>query len=129
MVIGSGGSAAGKFVTGWAVQELQAKGGWTSIRSYQAVFLTYAILGLLNFALAWFLSPSVELHTPEMGRGHATDSDEEDALLPDADQVVIQEPEKRRTIIPRMTQESRGIIFRLCCLFAVDSFASGLVPA
>lgn len=129
VVIGSAGSAAGKFTTGWAVQQLQAVRGWTSMRSYQAVFLTYAMLGMLNFTLAWFLSPSVELHGNEPKRAHAIESDEEDALLPTVDQLATQEPEKRRSIIPKISGESRGIIFKLCCLFAVDSLASGLVPA
>ncbi|KUJ20761.1 MFS transporter [Mollisia scopiformis] len=129
VVIGSAGSAAGKFTTGWAVQQLQAARGWTSMRSYQAVFFTYAMLGLLNFVLAWFLSPSVELQKAEPRRLQAIESDEEDALLPGTDQVDVEEPEKRRTLIPKISRESRGIIFKLCCLFAVDSLASGLVPA
>lgn len=99
------------------------------MRSYQAVFFTYAMLGLLNFTLAWFLSPSVELHQPKIEAVDVVESDEEDALLPNADEMQTQEPEKKRTIIPKISKESRGIIFKLCCLFAVDSLASGLVPA
>lgn len=88
------------------------------------------MLGMLNFALAWFLSPSVELHEPERKAVNGTDSDEEeDALLPRVDSAEGREPEKKRTIIPKISEESRGIIFKLCCLFAVDSLASGLVPA
>ncbi|CZR67860.1 related to Staphylococcus multidrug resistance protein [Phialocephala subalpina] len=129
VVIGSAGSAAGKFVTGWAVQQLQNARGWTSIRSYQAVFFTYAILGMLNFTLAWFLSSGVELQTPVTKPARDGEIGEEDALLPGVETEQTQELEKKRSLLPKISRESRGIIFRLCCLFAVDSLASGLVPA
>jgi len=106
--------------------------GWTPIRSYQTVFLTYALLGLLNFTLAWGLSTSVELHEPRVETVRSVEFDEDDPLL-SREEIEIsqdgQEFEKKRSLFPKITKESRGIVFKLCCLFAIDSLASGLVPA
>lgn len=62
---------------------------------------------------------------------HARDGEvgEEDALLPGVETEQSQELEKKKSLLPKISRESRGIIFKLCCLFAVDSLASGLVPA
>jgi hypothetical protein len=36
---------------------------------------------------------------------------------------------EKRSLFPKISRESRGVILTLCVLFAVDSLASGLVPA
>lgn len=98
------------------------------MRSYQAVFFTYAMLGMLNFMLAWFLSSGVELQRSITKPARGGEIGEEDALLPGVQTEQNEELEKKRSLLPMISRESRGIIFRLCCLFAVDSLASGLVP-
>lgn len=129
VVIGSAGNALGKLFTGWAVQELQRWEGWSPVRSYQAVFLGYAGLGFLNLLLTCVLSSRVELTDD----GHQKDSDsEEEPLISGSDtdsnlnMAVVKE---KRSILPKISKESRIVLFKLCLLFALDSLASGLVPA
>jgi hypothetical protein len=98
------------------------------VRSYQAVFLGYAGLGFLNVLLTCVLSSRVELPEHEDQK----DSDgEEEPLLSDTDSTndVSVAKNKRRSLLPRISKESRIVLFKLCLLFALDSLASGLVPA
>ncbi len=132
-VIGSAGSSCGKLTTGWAVQRLQSLKGWDNIRAYRAMFFAYASLGLLNFVLACTLSNEVELKKNETGKVDEEEDRESELLLPDGQRErTVDLPWRQRrpgTLLPKMSKESRAIVLKLCCLFAVDSLASGLVPA
>lgn len=95
------------------------------------MFLVYAVLGFLNFVLSWTLSSKVELHgheslVPVMGGDEEPllsggENDSEDEIAPLA--------REKKSLLPRISKESRTVLFKLCILFAVDSLASGLVPA
>ncbi|KAL2063116.1 hypothetical protein VTL71DRAFT_6188 [Oculimacula yallundae] len=127
-VIGSAGNAAGKLATGFVVQHLQTLDGWDKIRSYQAIFLVYAIFGAVNFLITFTLSNEVELYGRE--NEGSNDGDEEPLMSATGDDANGEERVKeKRSLLPNISKESRAIVFRLCCLFAVDSLASGLVPA
>jgi MFS family permease len=131
VVIGSTGSASGKLLTGWVVQELQMGRGWNSVSSYRAVFLAYAGLGFLNLLLTLVLSSRVELHWTEGQTVVGDSSVEEEPLISSEmdstnEMTVLKE---KRTLLPRISKESRVVLLKLCMLFAVDSLASGLVPA
>jgi hypothetical protein len=131
-VLGSAGSSCGKLVTGWVVQHLQTLEGWDQVRSYQAVFFAYAGLGAVNVLLSFTLSGKVELWGHEQKKVRRG-SDEEPLLQVDeaetdsGNEVTV--AKEKRSLFPRISRESRGIIITLCLLFAVDSLASGLVPA
>ena len=94
--------------------------------------MAYASLGLLNFVLACMLSEEVELKKNETGKVDEEDRESE-LLLPEGQRertmVLLRRKQRWRTLMPKMSKDSRAIIFELCCLFAVDSLASGLVPA
>lgn len=128
-MIGSAGNASGKLITGWAVQELQRWEGWNAVRSYRAVFLGYAGLGFLNLLLTCVLSSRVELH------GHEEQKDSDRAgepLIPGPDDDLTNEilaVKEKRSLLPKISKESRIVLLKLCMLFALDSLASGLVPA
>jgi MFS family permease len=132
VVIGSAGSAAGKLVTGWMVQELESWEGWSPVRSYRAVFLAYAGLGFLNVLLTCVLSSRVELHGHEDRLPRAGSSIEEEPLMSGSETGSgneIAPVKEKRSLLPRISKESRVVLLKLCLLFAVDSLASGLVPA
>jgi hypothetical protein len=127
------GSSCGKLTTGWALQRLQTLEGWDEIRAYRAVFFAYASLGLLNFVLACTLSKEIELKKSETRKVEVEEDGESALLLPEGRRETMMELSwsKRtwRRLIPSMSKESRAVVFKLCCLFALDSLASGLVPA
>lgn len=116
-------------MTGWAVQELQRWEGWSPVRSYRAVFMAYAGLGFFNLLLSCVLSSKVELY----GHEEQKDSDGEEEPLISAsesdshnDLAVMK---VKRSLLPRISKESRMVLLKLCLLFSLDSLASGLVPA
>jgi hypothetical protein len=128
VVIGSAGNALGKLATGWVVQKLQSRERWSPVRSYQAVFLAYAGLGFLNLLLTCTLSSRVELH----GHDEQKDSDDESESLIsgiDTDSNHEMAGKEKRSLLPKISKESRIVLLKLCLLFALDSLASGLVPA
>ncbi len=86
----------------------------------------------MNFVLVFSLSPQIELDGNGVDRSDLGSDEENERLISDngadtaggADDTV-----QKRSLLPDISRESRAIIFKLCCLFAVDSLASGLVPA
>lgn len=130
-VIGSAGSSCGKLATGWAVQHLQTLEGWDPIRSYQAVFLIYAWLGVINVLLACFLSSKVEAEKHHYLKLDLEEDRETEPLL-NGDGTATKGGNittEKKPLLPKISRESQAVVIKLCLLFAVDSLASGLVPA
>ena len=131
-LIGTAGIAFGMITCGWVVHELQLNQGWTNIQAYRLIFQVYAVFGLIKFGLALALSKNVEA---EKKRETSTELDTTSArpLMNDEneDEVVdtpVRTPAKKTSMFPLISKESRVIVIKLCFLFALDSFASGLAP-
>ena len=103
---------------------LQSKKGWNDIRAYRLIFFVYAVIGVIKFALACALSKKCEIEKNPMP---VTDSETAPLLAKDGDGDT--KPKKaKKSILPAISKESRGILINLSILFALDSFASGLAP-
>jgi MFS family permease len=96
---GSFATALGALAAGAFSQFLQHQ-GWTSINSYRAIVIVYAILGLFLFIMFQQLSKSVEIEPTEKPEGL-----------------------KVRWGLHR----SRNVVLRLSALFAMDAFAGGFI--
>lgn len=141
-MLGSAGTACGTIVCGWIVEELKTTYGWTDIKSYRAIFFLYALLGITKTVLSLMLSEKCEPEPePEQrGREDAFELDDVEAeglLSDDEDERVESDPKpaslaaeqrKKRFLLPNISASSRKTLVKLCMLFAVDSFASGLIP-
>jgi hypothetical protein len=82
--------------------------------------------------LTCVLSSRVELHGHERQMSEPDSRVEEEPLISDGETEIANEiaaVKEKRTLLPRISKESRGVLLKLCMLFAVDSLASGLVPA
>lgn len=133
----------GTLVAGFLVDLLETRLDWTRASAYRAIFILYSVIGLLKAGLALMLSAACEaeqireetntayheLRTP------ATTNDEDDEDDEHTTTTNTGVPAKApsllsriRSMTPHISQESRSVIWKLCLLFAVDSFASGLVP-
>lgn len=139
-LLGNAGTACGSVASGWIVQALLRGGNWSETSAYRVIFGIYALLGLFKLLLAFMLSPKCEPERPkqEYQEVHQMDDVESESALSD-DEANQEEhlqskaraplPEmKKRSIWPVISPTSRSILIKLCLLFAVDSFASGLVP-
>lgn len=96
---GSFASAAGALAGGWLAKSLQLN-GWTPLESYRFVLIGYALGGFILFVMFFNLTPSIELASPYAVRDT---------------QYVLG------------LHRSRGVVFKLSALFALDAFAGGLI--
>ncbi len=87
-LFGTAGAALGALSSGWMVQGLQGIDSWDTNSAYKAVFVMYAVLGLVKLLLIYSLSAAVELESfrvryqqvPGLEQGQEQDaiSDDED---------------------------------------------------
>ncbi len=139
-LLGNAGTAFGTIVCGWLVQNLLSLESWTDTSAYRSIFWIYALLGLVKLGLSLMLSEACEPEAKKEERQDPVelDSAEAEGLLSDDEEDDVAAKPKRspnvpnrkvkKSIWPEISPASRGILLRLCMLFAVDSLASGLVP-
>ncbi|RMZ80506.1 hypothetical protein DV737_g2961, partial [Chaetothyriales sp. CBS 132003] len=134
---GFAGSSLGILVCGWAVRSLQFNLGWTPLESYRVVFYVYTALGLIKLFLSLCLSsacePEKKLQYPAPPAQNEPDETrpllaEDDGGPKKSSQLTSKQLIRFKSILPQLTPESLSIICKLCLLFCIDSFASGLVP-
>ncbi|KAF3906221.1 hypothetical protein ABW20_dc0101698 [Dactylellina cionopaga] len=139
VLLGTLSRALGNLVCGWTVTALQ-NSGWTPLESYKIIFLSYSVLGVLNATITTFLSARCEEETRKSHNETGTEAEpflnNEDADEPTDADLRPKSPahklnfiQKITSLFPHITPESRSILIKLCLLFGVDSFASGLMPA
>lgn len=132
-LIGTAGAALGMMTCGWVLMYLQHDRHWPVERGYRFMFTAYAALGCLKFVLAIWLSENIEASPQPEPLDAATTSSrprgpsETEPLLHNQEEAEQPEPPKRRGIFSFSTAE-KVLILQLSVLFALDSFASGLVP-
>jgi MFS family permease len=125
VVVGTLGGASGSLAGGWVTQVLQGV-GWTDVASFRFIFWFYAGLGLCKAGLTMFLSTKCEaLPTPV---SPSTQSEEAEAFLQANDPAPASPSPQTRSAISQISPGSRRILLKLCCLFFLDSLASGMVP-
>ena len=107
--------------SGWIVNALLKHDDWDPVRAYRAIFLLYAALGLVKLLLALMLSRKCEIEKtkPEEQSGETA------PLL--AGSGSPPKSKKRRSILPAIAKDSVPTVVKLCLLFGLDAFASGLV--
>ncbi|MCJ1478388.1 hypothetical protein MMC13_007068 [Lambiella insularis] len=125
-LIGTLGQALGNVSCGWVLHHLKTRYDWDDLRSYRTIFFAYAGLGVLKLLMTLFLSKSCELEKEKQEAASLEGATEESPLLPGNGDVDM--PKKARSIFPSMSKGSRIVLMKLCFLFSIDSFASGLVP-
>ncbi|RMZ91210.1 hypothetical protein DV736_g1534, partial [Chaetothyriales sp. CBS 134916] len=134
---GFAGSSLGILVCGWSVRSLQMNLGWAPLESYRVVFFAYTALGLIKLFLSFCLSsacePEKKAEDPPPSTKNAPD--ETRPLLAQDDggsqkpaQLTSIQHIRFKSILPQLTPESLSLVWKLCLLFCIDSFASGLTP-
>jgi MFS family permease len=96
---GSFATASGALAGGWLAQVLQS-GGASALESYRTVLMGYALGGIVLIVLFLGLSAAIEVPASTL------------------------QTAARRTL---GLHRSRGVVFRLSALFAMDAFAGGLI--
>ena len=123
-LLGFAGAAIGLACCGWVVQHLTESLHWDLISAYRAIYLGYAVTGVMKLILSLLLSRSVEAKKKQQqanGRNGET--------APLLDQRNEEAPRRGlQSLLPDISRESLPVAINLCLLFAIDSFGSGLAP-
>lgn len=125
-LIGSAGTAGGMITCGWVVNALQRKSNWGETKAYRLIFFGYAAIGLLKLVLAGCLSKRCEAERPT--HPASTRDTETAPLIANPAQENAVRKKQRKSLLPDISNESRGIFVKLALLFGLDAFASGLAP-
>lgn len=128
-LLGMGGVAAGINTCGWVTTHLIESKHWSILAAYRTIFFGYAAIGAIKLLLTFVLSAGCEA-APEPNKQN-TDQDESEPLLASrgTDQNTTATAEQPDLgLWSSISLQSRGIVFKLCILFAFDNFASGLAP-
>lgn len=139
-VMSTGGMAIGLSVGGWITRLLHDERGWERKDTYPIVFAVYAGIGLLKVGIALLLTEKSE---PDYAlEPENNQRSQEEAAAPllyqtgDNRATAPKRPVKgtaklRRvwqTVSIKMSADSRRTLIRLCILFAINSFASAMLP-
>ncbi|OAA38557.1 Major facilitator superfamily domain, general substrate transporter [Metarhizium rileyi] len=133
-LLGNLGAAAGMATCGWAINLLQSVNGWGFIASCRMVYLGYAAIGGLKFALSLCLSGKVEARqnktAPCVEQQEPQDVTERRPLLNNNSgnerRRSADSSPKRMFAFPSLDKELMVVFVRLSVLFGLDAFASGL---
>lgn len=102
-LVGSFATAIGALCGGGLAQALQ-NGGFSPLNSYRVIVIGYGALGLVLMALFTRLSAAIELPPPA---------------------APTRRPSRAKGVLG--LHRSRGVVFKLSALFALDAFAGGFV--
>lgn len=134
-LIGTAGTALGLLICGWTINALQSIHGWQFIPACRVVFVTYACIGVIKLALTLGLSRRVEAEEKNDQHEQQQDSEtrglleeQQDTLERDRDpeQSLPPPPKQKKSMFATLDKHLWALVIRLCILFALDSFASGL---
>ena len=130
VVVGALGTSGGALACGWTTQTLLTRPGWNEVSAYRAVFWAYSMIGILKAGLTLLLSSRCEIK-PAPPADISTSEESEAFLanrLPSPSTPQPPSSPKKKSSLAQISRESWSVLIRLCCLFFVDSLASGMVP-
>jgi hypothetical protein len=133
------GQAAGSFTSGVLVRQLQVQLDWDTESAYRAVFVLYALFAFLKVAASLAMSSRSEVShesVPSAASGDAGATPSAAVDHPPQDPEGQDVDAERRPLLasssaprPPPAHSTFSLILLLAPLFAVDSFASSLIPS
>ncbi|BGP17666.1 hypothetical protein JCM10213v2_005704 [Rhodosporidiobolus nylandii] len=134
-VLGFFGISVGNILTGWIVQAAEGAGQSTS-EAYRQVFLGYAVVSAIKVVLSLAMTRNVEIDHPPFNvppSSHPVGDSERQPLLQNSrapesatsTASAILDPPALPPVPPSLPL---GRLIALCAIFALDSFASSLIP-
>ena len=132
--------ASGLSFTGWLTHFLrtQYEWEWKDRRVYAVVFGVYAIIGLVKACVTLLLTPKCEPDETARREADLADREASAPLLNDGYRRTHRRGASGKAtgavrglwggVTTTLSPESRRILMRLCLLFAVNAFASGMLP-
>lgn len=133
------GSAVGTELAGRMVEGLRSRDGWTLLDAYHVCFWVYAAMGVVNLISIMLMSESCELW--EAGKpSPSADHTETEPLLDERVEEALEDAEgvgstkpsgeaasAKPSRFPKISRDTRSIMYALWFLLMVDSLADGMV--
>jgi Major Facilitator Superfamily len=109
---------------------------WDWKETYPVVFGFYAVIGLIKACLTLLLTERCEPNYTNPADADLADGETTEPLMSNSRRMSYTKPPRATaamrkigdTVTTKMSPESRRILIRLCLLFAVNSFATGMLP-
>lgn len=124
-LLGTFCAALGSISGGHLIDYIHLDLNYSLKTSYKFIFLGYSALAFLSLVLCLFMSSKLEVASKEaitLVEEPTTDASETDQLIPKVKQSKI------KSFLPILDPSVLGLVMKLSLLFALDSFASSLVP-
>ena len=130
------GMATGLCFSGWITYLLRTHWDWSWQETYPVIFMIYAVIGLIKACLTFLLSERCEPNYDRQTQDDMTERETTAPLMTNNRRTSYTKPLKAtatlrkvgETVNPKLSSESRSILIRLCFLFAINSFASAMLP-
>ena len=128
-LIGMIGQALGTLLSGWVIEKLQSRDGWTTTRAYRIIFFGYGVIGVIKSVLSLMLSRACEIDTESDKSMHQPSASappsERSRLLPDDGKKTNPRNGWRAPFSAK--KESLIILGKINFLLALESIAAGLL--
>ena len=142
MTIPTWGLSVGGEVAGRLIEFLQDSRGWSLTNAYHSIFVGYAVMGVVNSTLVYFLTDACEADEASDAYAQVSQNESEDIELdehePSMQQThkVLDPPTAQATSLlswmgswlSNISAPTRRIMYKLWFLLMADSLADGMVP-
>lgn len=132
------GMSTGLFTGGFACYLLREWLGWQWKETFPAVFVIYAVIGLIKTALTFSLSDRCEqnydrqteldIENQEEAASPLMSNEHRRISYSRTDKVTATVRRISDTVSTKVSPTSKTVLLKLSVLFAINSFASGMLP-
>lgn len=142
VTISTWGLSIGSEAAGRIIEFLQDSRGWTLANAYHSIFIGYAVMGLVNSFLVYFMTEACEASYSSDTYAQVSQNESDDVEL-DEHEPSLQQPHKASEPPPtqgtgllswfssrlsNVSAPTRHIMYKLWILLMADSVADGMVP-
>jgi hypothetical protein len=142
VTISTWGLSVGGEIAGRVIEFLQESRGWSLTNAYHSIFVGYAVMGVVNSALAYFLTDACEADVTSDTYDQVSQNESDDIELDEQEPSVQQ---AHKVLDPPTASSNRflswmgswftnisaptlRIVYKLWILLMADSVADGMVP-
>ncbi|KAK5118843.1 hypothetical protein LTR62_000052 [Meristemomyces frigidus] len=129
------GMSLGLCVSGWITYALREYAHWDWKEGYPVIFGLYAVIGAVKALLTFALTEKCEQDYDRQTEMDVEDRQASAPLMRQTDRrqsctkpVTATVRQLGKTVHTKLSPESRSILIKLSILFAINSFASGMLP-
>lgn len=142
MTIPTWGLSVGGELAGRIIEFLQDGRGWSLANAYHSIFVGYAVMGLVNSILVYFLTNACEADDASDAYAQVSQNESDDIELDEQEPSLqqahkVSEPPSAQTTgwlswmgswLSNVSAPTRRIMYKLWLLLMADSVADGMVP-